>query len=155
MFYITEPRSYKIFNDYYKNFKVKAGSLFKHNSGNGCGIKFIRKASRILAKMIEKQDYTKYTSHSFRRSSATMLVTNGATDSILSNAGRWKSQSVMKGYIQDNPEMKRKISNLIIPSAAEKIEIKKVKMEQENGKDVGSGSRIVTISNCTNLTLNI
>lgn len=44
-----------------------------------------------------------YSSHSFRRSAATVLVDNGCTIENLKRHGRWTSDSVAEGYV-DNSE---------------------------------------------------
>ena len=49
-----------------------------------------------------------YTGHSFRRTSATLLVDAGGDITTLKRHGGWKSNSVAEGYIADSINNKKK-----------------------------------------------
>jgi integrase len=56
----------------------------------------------------------KYTGHSFRRSSATILVNAGADITALKRHGGWKSTTVAEGYIDTSMNNKMDSANKII-----------------------------------------
>jgi site-specific recombinase XerD len=58
-----------------------------------------------IAKFLGLENPDEYTSHSFRRSSATMLVENGATLPQLKQHGGWKSDSAANVYIVNSSRM--------------------------------------------------
>ncbi|KAJ8672430.1 hypothetical protein QAD02_003689 [Eretmocerus hayati] len=44
----------------------------------------------------------RYTGHSFRRSSATLLSDSGATMQMIEQLGRWRSDAIAQGYLEDS-----------------------------------------------------
>ena len=51
------------------------------------------------------------TTHTFRRSGATVLANNGASLIQLKRAGRWTSSTVAEGYIEQSiPEKQKQVS---------------------------------------------
>jgi hypothetical protein len=54
----------------------------------------VAKYSVEIAKFLGKSDAKRYTSHSFRRSAATMRVESDASLSALKAAGGWRSSTV-------------------------------------------------------------
>lgn len=57
-----------------------------------------------------------YTGHSFRRTSATLLVDNGGDITALKRHGGWKSNTVAEGYIENSINNKTKIGQQITSS---------------------------------------
>ncbi|KAJ6642429.1 hypothetical protein Bhyg_07377 [Pseudolycoriella hygida] len=74
---------------------------------------------KLVADYLQLAESKKYTGHSLRRSSATLLVNGGAGMTGLKHHGGWKSSTVAEGYIGDSMARKRKmgavISNAIAP----------------------------------------
>jgi len=60
-----------------------------------------------------------YTGHSFRRSSATLLVDAGGDITALKRHGGWRSTSVAEGYIDDSLENKMNTAKKIINSVTQ------------------------------------
>lgn len=66
-----------------------------------------------IAELLDLPEPEKYTSHCFRRSAATQLAEEGATESEIRIAGNWKSNEAAMGYIQDSDKMKRNVSHML------------------------------------------
>ncbi|XP_043481274.1 uncharacterized protein LOC122510576 [Leptopilina heterotoma] len=120
------PRSLTItgeFCKYVENYsklrpKLATEDRFFLNFQNGkCTVQAIgkNKFASTLQKIVEflqLPDPKEYTGHSFRRSSATILVDAGADLTVLKRHGGWKSSTVAEGYIEESLGNKRKISSL-------------------------------------------
>lgn len=78
---------------------------------------------KVVATFLNLSDPGDYTGHSFRRTSATLLADAGADIVMLKRHGGWKSTTVVKGYVQDSINNKRKIGGLI----SEQIDLPKTK----------------------------
>lgn len=61
-------------------------------------------------------DADRYTGHSFRRTSATLLADSGANITTIKRHGGWRSDAVAERYIEDSVGNKRKIGNMITSS---------------------------------------
>lgn len=87
-------------------------------------------------------DSGSYTGHCLRRTGATMLADTGVSKIILKQAGRWRSDTVCDGYIDESKSTKLTIANALAGTSAiaEKI--------QSNSSPVSS--KIVCISNNSN-----
>ncbi|KAB0804221.1 hypothetical protein PPYR_01191 [Photinus pyralis] len=70
-----------------------------------------------VAKYLGYADAKDYTSHCLRRTSATLLVNAGADMLTLKRHGKWESDTVVSGYIEDSMASKNKISRLIAGAA--------------------------------------
>jgi len=77
------------------------------------GINKIGQYPKEIAQFLQLPNASLYTSHSFRRSSATLLANSGADITTLKRHGGWKSNSVAEGYIADCLNNKTKISKMI------------------------------------------
>jgi hypothetical protein len=53
-----------------------------------------------------------FTSHTFRRSGASIMANGSASMEQIKIAGNWKSTGAAEGYIQKSDPMKRKIANI-------------------------------------------
>ena len=60
-----------------------------------------------MAEFLEKDDPKLYTSHCWRRSGATNLANNGATELQLKRAGQWSSISSACAYLDDNENARK------------------------------------------------
>lgn len=64
-----------------------------------------------IAEFLSLPEPELYTGHSFRRTSATLLVDGGADLTTLKRHGGWKSNVVAEGYIEDLLNNKKKSVN--------------------------------------------
>ncbi|KAL1493540.1 hypothetical protein ABEB36_009244 [Hypothenemus hampei] len=71
------------------------------------------KTPKQIATYLGLEEPSRYTGHSFRRTSTTILADNGADITLLKRHGLWKSNTVAEGYIQESINNKRKIGNMI------------------------------------------
>ncbi|KAJ3654686.1 hypothetical protein Zmor_013859 [Zophobas morio] len=72
-----------------------------------------RKAELCAIRFDDIQDCAKYTGHSFRRSSATLLVNAGGDITSLKRHGGWESTKVAESYIQESFGERVKIAQKI------------------------------------------
>ncbi|XP_063932285.1 uncharacterized protein LOC135144234 [Zophobas morio] len=66
------------------------------------GINTFGKIPRKIATFLKLENPAKYTGHSFRRSSATLLVNAGGDFTSLKRHGGWESTKVAESYIQES-----------------------------------------------------
>lgn len=83
-----------------KNWSVQ-GKRRVQNMGEKKVRELVKKACKIL-NIPDKN----YTTHTFRRSAATILADNGVTMVNLKRHGRWSSDSVAEGYIDNSKKIK-------------------------------------------------
>lgn len=142
------------------------------------GINKFRKNPQRIAEYLKLESPESYTGHSFRRTSATVLVDAGADITALKRHGGWRSNSVAEGYINDSIANKnntaRKIATAIGFSNTEQ-EINNstpVFINSESDVNTASTSEIqfdnndnqiqiksgngatINISHCSNFTIN-
>ncbi|KAL7305918.1 hypothetical protein TKK_0001923 [Trichogramma kaykai] len=77
------------------------------------GINKFGSMPKEVATYLKLPNSDKYTGHSFRRTSATLLVDAGADITVLKRHGGWKSNTVAEGYISESLNNKKKIQNQI------------------------------------------
>lgn len=58
--------------------------------------------SKEIAQTLEKDDYQRYTTHTYRRSGATILASLGANNEEIRLMGDWKSPQVAARYVADS-----------------------------------------------------
>lgn len=95
-----------------------------------------------IAEYMQLPNPERYTGHTFRRTSATLLADSGADITCLKRHGGWKSTSVAEGYLEDSIGSKNKIAHLIF-GAEEKVGTSSIAVSQEN----------VVEPNCLNLQM--
>ncbi|KAJ8665302.1 hypothetical protein QAD02_006964 [Eretmocerus hayati] len=78
-----------------------------------CGEKTIGGVPKAVAEFLGLPEPERYTSHSIRRSSATVYAESGCTEVELKRHGRWASSSCAFGYLEDTDLMRHKVSNQI------------------------------------------
>jgi integrase len=98
---------------------VSTDSLFLNYQKGKCtcqniGVNKISKMGKEIANYLKLPEAEKYTGHSFRRSSATILVDAGADITALKRHGGWKSTTVAEGYIDTFMKNKMDSANKII-----------------------------------------
>ena len=68
-----------------------------------------------MARILQKSDITKYTFHSFRRSSATAAADNGATVQQMQDFFGWKSASMTMEYISTSKSAVQSMASSLYP----------------------------------------
>jgi hypothetical protein len=61
---------------------------------------------------------SEYTFHSFKRTSATTLAENGASDRDLQNAGGWKDVKTARLYVQSSVNTKTRIASQLVGASS-------------------------------------
>lgn len=69
---------------------------------------------KTIATYLQLPEPGRYTGHSFRRTSATLLADSGADITSIKRHGGWRSTSVAEGYLEDSIEAKNKISRSLL-----------------------------------------
>lgn len=80
------------------------------------GINKIGNIPKQIADYLNLPNPELYTSHSFRRTSATLLADAGADITTLKRHGGWRANNVAEGYVEESINNKRKISGEIAKS---------------------------------------
>lgn len=129
------------------------------------GINKFTKMGRQIAEFLKLPNHEKYSGHSFRRSSATILVDAGGDITTLKRHGGWKSTSVAEGYIDESFKNKmdtaHKISSSIQKTAIcnyQTEDINQISSVSKQNIDLDINSLpSFNITNCpnTNITINI
>lgn len=73
----------------------------------------ISKMPKVIAKYLNLPDIERYTGHSFRRTSATILAESGGDLLTLKQHGGWKSAAVAEGYIEESLASKQRIARMV------------------------------------------
>lgn len=83
------------------------------------GIHKLSKIPHTVAKFLQLDEPEKYTGHSFRRTSASIVSNHGGDSDRLQNHGGWSSSKVAKAYVESSVNYK-KDTEKIITEALEK-----------------------------------
>lgn len=147
---------------------VSTNSFFLNLQNGKCtnqkiGVNKFGAMGKQIALFLKLPNPELYTGHSFRRSSATILVDAGGDLTSLKRHGGWKSSSVAEGYIDDSLKNKmdtaQKIVNSIEPSCSKQITSEnfanKTSKTGNLNLEIDSSTPSINISNCTNVTINI
>lgn len=144
------------------------------------GVNKFASMPQTIAKFLKLPQPELYTGHCFRRSSTTILADAGADLITLKRHGEWKSNQVAQGYIEDSMENKRKVGNMIsksilktstyintetqplsegvnVAASTSKQTLPVINKEIQNTSNImqSSGSDILRMVNCQNVTINI
>lgn len=132
--------------------------FLKYNKGQ-CfnqvvGMNSIAKIPSEIAAYLKLPDCHLYTGHSFRRSSATLLVNGGGDMIQLKRHGGWKSSSAAEGYIEDDINNKIETTKKILPGSSTVLQSKNnqeftVSSHTDNPTESG-----IIVKNCHNCTIN-
>lgn len=98
-----------------------------------------------IAAFLNLDNPERYTGHALRRSSVTWLADAGIDKTSLKRFVKWKSDTVLEGYIAESKQNKRKIAELLMNGDEEK----RLKVEKENEQPN------IFISNCNNCTFEV
>ncbi|XP_065222618.1 uncharacterized protein LOC135847118 [Planococcus citri] len=77
------------------------------------GINKLRGIPKLIAKYLSLPDAGKYTGHSFRRTSTSILANAGANAQTIKLHGGWKSDSTPNRYVNESIQHKAKTANII------------------------------------------
>lgn len=97
-----------------------------------------------IATFLNLENAETFTGHSFRRSSATLFADAGATSIDLKKHLNWKSDSVVMRYVNQSSNQKLNMSSLISGESSATSITEKKQVE-----------KVVNMSNCTNVVINI
>ncbi len=174
-FIISDPDWVAIFHKYLtlrKNLKNdrlfvqwRNGKL--HNQA--IGYHSISKFPHKIAAFLKLPKIETFTGHAFRRTSATLLVDNGADLLQLKRLGGWKSSTVAEGYIEASLENKSKTA-LMLSSTSKGIQLSSASTSTSHAEThpqaqeiivpnetqfQQDGLKISIINNNANLTINV
>ena len=76
---------------------------------------------QIIASYLGLPNANRYTGHCFRRTAATLLSESGASMQQIKQLGRWRSDMIAQGYIEDSIRNKQQIFDGIIHKSKENI----------------------------------
>lgn len=127
------------------------------------GINSFAKIPSLIASFLGLPNTVKYTGHSFRRSSASLLVGSGADILRLKHHGGWRSTTVAEGYVEQSEEEKVKIGNGIFNGdimknsnvRVENNNTCNIKQEKPFDSVLPSSSLGINIQKNSNCTINI
>jgi len=79
--------------------------------------------TKEMASFLKLENPDSYTSHSFRRSGATLLAESGVSTEALRQYGGWKNASTAQVYIESTESNKKRLSNAVLdsPSPTKKL----------------------------------
>ncbi|XP_074103492.1 uncharacterized protein LOC141530340 [Cotesia typhae] len=123
----NQPRSFTIDGKYYDYAKeymdarpktCKTDRFFLNYQNGRCtcqpiGINKFGSMPRTIAEFLKLENANKYTGHSFRRTSATLLADAGGDMTVMKRHGGWKSSTVVEGYIADSVNNKKRTHSMI------------------------------------------
>lgn len=130
------------------------------------GINKLGAMGKQIATFLNLPKPEQYTGHSFRRSSATILIDAGADITALKRHGGWKSTTVAEGYIDNSMNNKMNTANRIINSltkSSTSTDLQHIHMNENINVKINSNKNNIDITpippnmhfnNC-NVTVNI
>ena len=108
----------------------------------------VAKVPSYIAEFLKLDNPTEYTSHCFRRSSATALADSGASLPSLKRQFRWKSDAVAMGYIDQSKKHKLEVAQTLTIN-------KNISNSQNISSTSQAHSKQVHIQNCSNIVINL
>lgn len=142
------------------------GSTYYTNQN--MGINQIQKFSLKIANFLKLPDAHSFTSHSFKRSSATAVAEAGASTSMMKSHFNWQNESTAIKYIENTKKQKLAVSAMIkptenIPSGLADlnfsdlldcaIEIPEIETRVE--KPGRTNEKVIHLHNCSNFVVNM
>ena len=157
-FYFTIPKTvsdgcpYKILQDYITAVCKRSGRFFQNFNfkskqfvGQPMGRNTLSAVPKYIAAFLGLENAEKYTGHCLRRSSATALADSGATAVAMKRQFRWKSETVAQSYVGQSKIFKTDVAN----SLGLSVGVSKCTSNST------SGEKVVNISNCSNVVINL
>lgn len=127
-----------------------------------------------IAEYLGLEDAKTYTGHSFRRTSASLLVDAGGDILSLKRHGGWRSTTVAEGYLEESISRKIKTTNQILTGASSSDEVATLNICNSNINNTSEvfndntnfvlssshncsvkSSNGITLNNLSNCTINI
>ena len=145
---------YEIILEYMKKVENSSGRFFRNYNykskkftSQPMGRNAIAKVPAFIASFLKLEHPEKYTSHCFRRSSATALADSGASLPSLKRQFRWKSDAVAMGYIDQSKKHKMDVAQTLTIT-------KNMMVSNTNSASEGTSKRL-EFSNCSNIVINL
>jgi hypothetical protein len=114
-----------------------------------------------IAAFLKLPNPEQYSGHSFRRSSATILVDAGGDITALKRHGGWKSTAVAEGYIDESVKNKTDTANKISSSIQPKVNQtnqctynSNVSTNHQNISFDVNSIPAINLTNCSHITIN-
>jgi integrase len=95
---------------------------------------------RKITEFLDLPNPESYTGHSFRVSSATVLVDEGASSITLKRHGRWTSDTVAEGYLRDSKQHRKETALLLSGDLSEP--------QQNPANNETTSSTFIAFNNC-------
>lgn len=105
------------------------------------GEHYFGKLCKRIAEFLQLENVEQYTSHCIRRTAATLMANAGVSSINLKRFGRWKSESVAMGYLEDSETLKRSLAQTLIHGETNTVKKQKI--------DVKNNDSSSLFSNCT------
>lgn len=122
------------------------------------GINTLNKYTKEIAGFLGLKEPDRYTTHSLRRTGATILAEAGLSLATIKAAGGWRSDTVASGYIVHSTAMQRSISEAIQQQGLTSVTIDK-ELRAMEASIQGQIQNLTIVSggtvSCTNFTVNI
>lgn len=115
---------------------------------------------RQVAEFLELSDAHRYTGHSWRVTSTTMLADAGATREELKRHGKWKSDRVADRYIAESLFDKEKTAKMITQNMQSytapttNVTTNDAVSSSSSKENTPNVTNIYRLNNCSNLTFN-
>ena len=113
---------------FFKHVRIVKGSLQAINSN--VGHNYFGAMCREAATYLNLTDPSKYTTHTLRRSGATILADAGLTTLELQRAGGWKSSTVAETYVAGSKQGQLKVASAISPNVNSSIKIHQIQSSE-------------------------
>ena len=89
-----------------------------------------------IASYLKSPNSNRYTGHCFRRTSATLLSDSGANMQMIKQLGRWRSDIIAQGYIENSMHNREMIYNGVIQKTTADIQAKQSKSVNQKGTNI-------------------
>lgn len=114
----------------------------------------ITKHIQAIARWLDKDDPFSFTSHSLRRTSATLMADSGATSTQLQTHFGWKNQATANTYVEESKSSKIQAANMISSTiASSSIALPPKKQTSVVKRDRTPDVKIIKIENCSNVNI--
>jgi hypothetical protein len=126
--------------------------FFQYHKGKASkqlvGLNLIGKIPLNIASFLHLNNPEKYTSHSFRRSSASWLANTSADKNTIMRHRGWRSTTVAEGYVETSVGCKKRIATQIFTSEENAPPEKMIKLS--NSENV---ENIIKVSDSKNMSI--
>ena len=114
----------------------------------------ITKHIQAIARWLQKDDPFSFTSHSLRRTSATLMADAGATSTQLQTHFGWKNQATANTYVEESKSSKIQAAEMISSTiSSSSVELPPKRQTSVLKRDRGPDVKIIKIENCSNVNI--